>query len=138
MTDTTVALVVAQYNASVTERMEEAARGAADERGVTVAERVDVPGVYDTPLVADRLARRDDIDAVAVVGAVVTGDTDHDRVIADTAAEKLSEISLDRETPVTFGVAGPGMSGAEARERVKKGAEAVNAAVDLLEVLGDV
>ena len=76
--------------------------------------------------------------AGAVVGAVVTGDTDHDRVIADTAAQKLSEISLDRDTPVTFGVAGPGMSGAEARERVEKGAEAVNAAVDLLEVLGDV
>lgn len=138
MTDTTVALVVAQYNASVTERMEEAARGAADERGVTVAEAVDVPGVYDTPLVADRLARRADIDAVAVIGAVVTGDTDHDRVIADTAAQELSEISLDRDTPVTFGVAGPGMSGAEARERVEKGAEAVNAAVDLLEALDDV
>jgi len=138
VTDTTVALVVAQYNASVTERMEEAARGAADERGVAVAEAVDVPGVYDTPLVADRLARRDDIDAVAVIGAVVTGDTDHDRVIADTTAQKLSAISLDRDTPVTFGVAGPGMSGAEARERVEKGAEAVNAAVDLLEALDDV
>ena len=138
VTDIALGLVVAQYNASVTDRMEEAALGAAEERGVTVAETVETPGVYDTPLVADRLARRGDIDAVAVVGAVVTGDTAHDEVIADAAAEKLSQVSLDRDVPVTFGVAGPGMSGAEARDRIEKGAEAVDAAVDVLEALDDV
>ncbi len=37
------------------------------------------PGSYDTPLAADRLARRSDIDAVAVLGAIISGDTDHDR-----------------------------------------------------------
>jgi 6,7-dimethyl-8-ribityllumazine synthase (EC 2.5.1.9) len=94
-----------------------------------------VPGEYDAPLAADRLARRDDIDAVAVIGAIVTGDTDHDEVIADAAAQKLTDVSLDRDKPVTFGVSGPGMSGAEAREREDKGAEAVNAAVDMVEVL---
>jgi len=96
---------------------------------------VPVPGAYDAPLAADRLARRDDVEAVAVVGAVVTGDTDHDRVIADAAAEALVRVSLDRDTPVTFGVSGPGMSGAEARERVEKGAEAVNAAVEMVRTL---
>ena len=128
-------LVVAQYNASVTERMAAAAQDAADDRGATIVETVPVPGVYDAPLPADRLARRDDIDAVAVVGAVVTGDTDHDDVIADAAATALTEVGLDRDTPVTFGVSGPGQSGAEARERVDKGAEAVNAAADLVETL---
>ena len=56
-------------------------------------------------------------------------------MIADAAAQKLTDVSLDRDTPVTFGVSGPGMSGAEAREREDKGAEAVNAAVDMVEVL---
>ncbi|MEZ3116709.1 6,7-dimethyl-8-ribityllumazine synthase [Halobaculum sp. MBLA0147] len=138
MSDVTLGLVVAQFNASVTERMAESARGAADERGATVVEQVEVPGVYDTPLVADRLARRADVDAVAVIGAVVTGDTDHDEVVADAAAKKLSEVSLERDTPVTFGVSGPGQSGAEARERIEKGAEAVDAALDVLEALEDV
>ncbi|WP_119814496.1 6,7-dimethyl-8-ribityllumazine synthase [Halalkaliarchaeum desulfuricum] len=130
----TLGLVVAQFNSEVTEEMETEALAAAQERGATVAETVHVPGVYDSPLAADRLARRDAVDAVAVVGAIVTGDTDHDRVIADATAQGLTQVSLDRDTPITFGVSGPGMSGAEARERTDKGAEAVNAAVDMVGV----
>jgi 6,7-dimethyl-8-ribityllumazine synthase len=128
-------LVVAQFNASVTEPMAEEARTAAADAGAEVVETVEIPGAYDSPLAADRLARRDDVDAVAVIGAIVTGDTDHDRVIADATAQSLTQVSLDRDTPVTFGVAGPGMSGAEARERIEKGAEAVNAAIEMVRTL---
>ncbi len=132
---TAVGLVVAQFNHAVTTEMQAAAEEAAADRDVEITEIIDVPGAYDSPLAADRLARRDDIDAVAVIGAIVTGDTDHDRVIADAAAQGLTDVSLNRDTPVAFGVSGPGMSGAEARERSEKGAEAVNAAVDMVEVL---
>jgi 6,7-dimethyl-8-ribityllumazine synthase len=132
---TQLGLVVARFNESVTGPMEERAREAAAERDATVVETVRVPGSYDTPLAADRLARREDVAAVVVLGAVVTGDTDHDHVIADAAAQGLTRVSLDRDTPVTFGVSGPGMSGAEARERVDKGAEAVYAAVEMVEAL---
>ena len=128
---TSLGLVVAEFNASVTEEMESVARDAAAEADATVAETVHIPGVYDAPLAADRLARRDDIDAVAVLGAIVTGDTDHDQVIGEAVAGRLTDVSLERDTPVTFGVSGPGMSGAEARERIDKGAEAVNAAVEM-------
>jgi 6,7-dimethyl-8-ribityllumazine synthase len=125
-------LVVARYNAAVTDPMAAAAREAAD---VEITETVRVPGTYDAPLAADRLARREGVDAVAVVGAIVAGDTDHDRVIGEATATALTRVSLDRDTPVTFGVSGPGMSGAEARERVDKGAEAVNAAVEMVRTL---
>jgi 6,7-dimethyl-8-ribityllumazine synthase len=128
-----IGLVVAQFNASVTERMASAAHEAAADRDATIVETVEVPGVYDAPLAADRLVRRADVDAVAVIGAIVTGDTDHDQVIGQATATSLTEVSLDRDAPVTFGVSGPGMSGAEARERVDKGAEAVNAAVEMVE-----
>ncbi|WP_435093851.1 6,7-dimethyl-8-ribityllumazine synthase [Halorubrum sp. N11] len=128
-------LVVARFNGSVTEPMTEAAREAAADRDAVIVDEVSVPGAYDSPLAADRLARRDDVDAVAVVGAIVTGDTDHDHVIANATADKLTQVSLDRDTPVTFGVSGPGMSGAEARERIDKGADAAEAAVDLAEEL---
>ena len=131
----TLGLVVAQFNDSVTEPMAETAREAVAERDAVIADEVAVPGAYDSPLAADRLARRTEIDAVAVVGAIVTGDTDHDRVIAEATAAKLTDVSLDRDVPVTFGVSGPGMSGAEARERVDKGAEAAHAAIDLVEEL---
>jgi 6,7-dimethyl-8-ribityllumazine synthase len=128
-------LVVSRFNREVTDQMEEHAHEAAADRGAEVVETLRVPGAYDAPLAADRLARRDEIDAVAVVGTIVTGDTDHDRVIADAAAQGLTDVSLDRDTPVAFGVSGPGMSGAEARERVDKGEEAVDAAVELAEEL---
>jgi 6,7-dimethyl-8-ribityllumazine synthase len=128
-------LVAAEYNASVTEPMRERARETAAERGAEVTHELTVPGSYDAPLAADRLARRDDVDAVAVVGAIVTGDTDHDQVIGRAVAGRLTDVSLERDTPVTFGVSGPGMSGAEARERVDKGAEAVNAAVEMANLL---
>ncbi len=130
-----VGVVVAQFNSSVTTDMQAAAEAAAAERDAEIVDVIEVPGAYDSPLAADRLARRDDIDAVAVIGAIVTGDTNHDQVIADAAAQGLTDVSLERDKPVTFGVSGPGMSGAEARERTDKGAEAVNAAVDMVEVL---
>jgi len=132
-----LALVVAQFNRSVTEPMEVEARDAAVDAGAEIVETVAVPGVYDAPLAADRLARRESIDAVAVIGAVVTGDTDHDQVIAQSCADALTEVSLDRDTPVTYGVSGPGMSGAEARERTDVGARAVESALTLLEELPD-
>lgn len=128
-------LVVSRFNRSVTEPMEESARAAAEDADATVVETVHVPGVYDAPLAADRLARREDVDAVAVVGAVVTGDTDHDDVISHATAQRLTDVSLDRDTPVAFGVTGPAMSGAEARERIDKGGEAVESAIHLAKEL---
>ena len=130
-------LVVAQFNKErpVTHEMAERCREAAAEAGAEIVETLEVPGAYDTPLAADRLARRDDIDAVAVLGAIVTGDTHHDRVIADAAAQGLTDVSLERDTPVAFGVTGPEMSVAEAEERVDYGATAVESAISLAEEL---
>jgi 6,7-dimethyl-8-ribityllumazine synthase len=135
----TLGLVVAQFNKEqpITHEMEAAARDAAAERDATIAETIPVPGAYDAPLAADRLARRDDIDAVAVIGAIITGDTDHDRVIADAAAQGLTEVSLDRDTPVTYGVTGPGMSVADAEARIPKGGDVVDSAIDLAVELQD-
>jgi 6,7-dimethyl-8-ribityllumazine synthase len=126
-------LVVAQYDkhGQVIEAMEASAREAAAAEDATVVATHEVPGSYDTPLAADRLARREDVDAVAVLGAIVSGDTDHDQVIADAAAQGLTRVSLDRDTPVTLGVIGPGMSGDEAAARTDKGGEAVSTAVSL-------
>ncbi|WP_458206205.1 6,7-dimethyl-8-ribityllumazine synthase [Haladaptatus sp. NG-SE-30] len=128
-------LVVAEFNAPVTEQMEASAHEAVEERDVEIAETIHVPGAYDTPLAADRLARQDDIDAVAVLGAIITGDTDHDQVIATAATQKLTDVSLDRDKPVTLGIIGPGMSAAEAHERTDAGARTVEGAIDLVEEL---
>jgi 6,7-dimethyl-8-ribityllumazine synthase len=126
-------LVVAQFNKDrpITREMAEQAREAAADRGAEIVETLEVPGSYDTPLAADRLARREDTDAVVVIGAIITGDTDHDTVIADAAAQGLTDVSLDRDTPVTLGIIGPGMSQDEAIARIDYGATAVESAIDL-------
>lgn len=116
--------------------MTELAESKAEEMGAETV-KVEVSGAYDTPLAADRLARREDIDAVTVIGAVVSGDTDHDQVIAHSVAKKLSGISLERDKPVTLGVTGPGMSGDEAEAREEYGAKAVKAAFKSIENLSD-
>jgi len=128
-------LVVAEFNRDVTEAMEERALETADELDVEVVETHHVPGAYDAPLAADRLARRDDVDAVTVVGAIKSGDTDHDAVIGSAVAQGLTDVSLDRDTPVTLGVTGPGMSMDEAHARTGYGASALEGAVDLVEEL---
>lgn len=130
-------LVVAKFDKTgeVISAMETAAREAAAESGADVVATHHVPGSYDTPLAADRLARDDDIDAVVVIGAIVRGDTDHDQIIAHAAATGLTRVSVDRDTPVTFGVIGPGMTEAEARERVGYAGTAVESAIELVEGL---
>ncbi len=133
----TLGLVIATFNAPVTEEMAASARSAAEEAGVDIATEIEVPGAYDTPLAADKLARREEIDAVAVLGAIITGDTDHDDVIGAAAAQKLTDVSLDRDTPVTMGITGPGQSADEARARTDYGARAVESAIDLATELED-
>jgi 6,7-dimethyl-8-ribityllumazine synthase len=130
-----LAFVTTQYNEPVTEPMTDLAEQAAEEHGAEVLETVQVPGVYDTPLAADRLAATPGVDAVVVIGAVVSGETDHDQVVVQTVGRALIEISREHDKPVTFGVSGPGMTPEVAADRVDKGAGAVNAAIDMLENL---
>ena len=128
-------LVVSSFNRPITAAMEEQALEAAADRGASVVETVHVPGAYDTPLAADRLARRADIEAVAVIGAIVTGETGHDEVIAEAAVSRLTDVSLDRDTPVALGITGPDMTADQAQDRTDYGARAVESAIDLVEEL---
>ncbi len=128
-------LVVAEFNKPITSQMQEAAEEAAEENDAEVVEVIHVPGSYDTPLAADRMARREEVDAVAVLGAIVKGDTDHDQVIGNAAAKGLTEVSLDRDTPVALGITGPGMTAEEARERVDYGYQAAESAIRMAEDL---
>lgn len=127
-------LVVATFDKTgdVIPRLEESARQAATAHDATIIETIYVPGSYDTPLAADRLARRDDIDAVVAIGAIISGDTDHDQVIAQAAADGLTSVSLERDTPVTLGIIGPGMTVEQARERGDYGGFAVTSAIELI------
>lgn len=130
-------IVKADYNQAITDRMLEIAKEKAEELEVQVEKIIEVPGAYDTPLAADRIARKDEIDAVVVIGAIIEGDTDHDKIIGHAAAEKLSDVSLERDTPVLMSIAGPGMTAEEAKDRTHYAAGAVESAKNMYKELGE-
>lgn len=132
-----IGVVRAKFNEEVTSKMLEKAKETAERHGAEI-EVVEVPGAYDTPLATDKLARNMGVDAVTVIGAIIEGDTAHDKTIAAAAAKQLSEISVDRDTPVTLGITGPGMTAEEAYERIDYAEEAVKAAVELVDEIGEV
>lgn len=132
---TSLGFVVATYHEPIIDQMETLARERADELDASVTDTIHVPGAYDVVLPADRLARRDDIDAVVTIGSIVAGATDHDSVIGHAVATQLQAVARERDTPVTLGIAGPGMTADVARDRVDYGAGAVEAAVELVTAL---
>lgn len=129
-----IGLVVAEYNREITSSMREEAENAAEENGAEV-EIVHVPGSYDTPLAAKKLADKESIDCVTVMGAIIEGETDHDTIIGNSTAKTLQEVSLEAEKPVTMAITGPGMTAEEAYERTHYAYNAVEGALDMVEEL---
>jgi 6,7-dimethyl-8-ribityllumazine synthase len=128
-----IALVVSEFNYDVTRVMEEKAISHARFLGAEVPIVFRVPGVYDSPFGVLQVIRLDYVDAVAVIGAVIQGETKHDEVVANQAARALIDISLQYGKPVTLGVIGPGASRVQALERAEEYARrAVEAAVKLV------
>jgi 6,7-dimethyl-8-ribityllumazine synthase len=130
--------VVSEFNRDITYQMELLGREHAQFLGAEVAAVVYVPGVYDMPLVAKKLLRREDIDAVVTIGCVIQGETAHDEIVVSQAARKLMDLSLEFDKPVTLGITGPKMSRLDAHKRVDYSKRAVEAAVKLLQRLGGV
>lgn len=104
--DERFALVVSRYNETVTRRLLNGAvetllhHGVSDER-ITV---VWVPGSFEIPLVADRLANSGRYAAVCCLGAVVQGETDHHEYINQQVSRGLMEAGRQSGVPVLFGV----------------------------------
>ncbi len=101
-----VALVASRFNSFLVEQLIKGALDAfvrlgGDENDVTL---VRVPGAYELPLVAKRLAEGGGVDAIVCLGAVVQGATPHAALINETTARAFSQISLETLVPVTDGV----------------------------------
>ncbi|HYY47378.1 MAG TPA: 6,7-dimethyl-8-ribityllumazine synthase, partial [Thermoplasmata archaeon] len=94
-----------------------------------------VPGVFEIPLAVQRLLERADVDAAVAIGAVIKGETLHDEALMAAAPRALLEVELRAGKPVGLGITGPGMTDEQAAARVDKGAEAVDAALAMHEIL---
>ncbi len=124
--------VVSEFNRDITYQMELLAREHARFLGAEVVHTIMVPGVYDMPLAVRKLLEKEDIDAVVAIGCVIQGETAHDEIVAQHAARKLMDLSLELDKPVTLGISGPRMSRLDAHKRVDYGKRAVEAAVKLV------
>ncbi len=129
-------IVVSEFNYDVTYLMLQRAITHAKFLGAEVRYVVKSPGVYDMPLLVEELLKKSDVDAVVTLGAVITGATKHDEVIAHQVARKLMDLAERYGKPVTLGISGPGMNRMQALERVDDYARrAVEAAIKLVKRL---
>ncbi len=76
-------------------------RSGADEKTITI---VRVPGAFEIPLVAKKLAKSGDFDAIICLGAVIRGDTPHFEYISSEVSKGIATATLDTGIPIAFGV----------------------------------
>ena len=101
-----VGIVVAEFNDFITSRLLEGAVAGLKSHGVrdddvTIAS---VPGSFEIPLVAKKMADSGQHDAVICLGAVIRGETDHYNYVAGEAAKGIANASVSSGVPVIFGV----------------------------------
>ena len=101
-----VGLVVSRYNDFVTNRLRDGAMEALRAAGVGDEAIVvaPVPGAFEVPQAARRLAVAGGVDAVVGLGCLIRGETPHFEVIASAVAHGLTQAALDSGVPMTFGV----------------------------------
>jgi 6,7-dimethyl-8-ribityllumazine synthase len=104
--DMRIAIVAARFNRFIVDQLVQGAQDALDRQQIDSSQRalVWVPGAFEIPLVAERLAGSGKYDAVIGLGAVVRGGTPHFDFVAGECASGLTRVALDHGIPVTFGV----------------------------------
>ncbi len=139
-----IACVLSTYHREITAEMAGSARETLLAAGLFPENwlQVEVPGAYELPIVARRLARRADVQAVLALGLVLKGETDHDLHIASAVSRALLDASLETDKPILFGVLTcSSLEQARARARrekeggLDKGAETARAAIGVLRAL---
>jgi 6,7-dimethyl-8-ribityllumazine synthase len=131
-----IAIVVSEFNGEVTSKMLEIALERSRSLKISVIRTCRVPGAFDMPVIVDALLKKEEVDAIVTLGAIIKGQTKHDELIAGVVAKILAELSIRHQKPVSLGITGPGMSDRQAHQRIRPVAErAVEAAQKLHEEL---
>ena len=130
-------LVVSRFNEFFTRKLLEGAQDALLRHGVS-REDVEVawvPGAFEIPLIAKKLAQTKRYDAVICLGAVVRGETPHFEYIAGQLTKDISRVGLDTGLPVIYGViTADTLEQAIERAGTKQGNKGFEAAVSAIEM----
>ena len=134
-------IVVSRFNDLITGKLLDGAldtltRHGADEGDIDVAR---VPGSWEIPLTAQRMAESGDYDAVIALGAVIRGETPHFEYVSNEATKGVAKATLDTDIPIAFGVLTTDTTEqAVDRAGVKqgnKGSEAAESAIEMADLL---
>lgn len=138
ISDKKFAIIVSEWNEEVTESLFNGAHQTLLDNGAKKDNilKVYVPGSFELSLGAQKLAKRDEIDAVICIGCVIQGETKHFDFICDAVAHGITNVSLKYDKPVIFGVLTPNTQ-KQALDRAggkhgNKGDEAAITAVKML------
>lgn len=132
-----IGIVVARFNDFITERLLEGATAALSDAGVggDFVDVIRVPGAFEIPMAAQRIAETGQVEAVICLGCLIRGATPHFEYIASACAHGITAAAASTGVPMAFGVLTTN-SAEEALERVApgpshKGREAADAAIEM-------
>ena len=132
-----VAIVVSRFNELLSNRLLSGAEDALERHGVD-GDAVDVawvPGSFEIPIVASRMAAGGSYDAVVALGVVIRGSTPHFEYVASEVAKGVARVGLDTGVPVSFGiVTADTIEQAVERAGTKQGNKGWDAAVSGIEM----
>jgi len=100
------ALLVTRFNDFITTKLLDGAKDMLQRHGCPDEQMtiVRVPGSYELPLAARKLADAEEFDAIICLGCIIRGQTPHFDFIAAECAKGIAQVAMDSGTPVTFGV----------------------------------
>jgi len=139
--DKAVAVIVARWNSQITEGLLQGALKELERNNVANYKVIRVPGAFELPIAAKRVAQTGKYDAIVTLGCVIRGDTPHFDYVCSETARGVGEVALTESLPVAFGVlTTDDLAQSLARsgdDEENKGIEAVAAALELLVTFED-
>ncbi|MEY4665435.1 6,7-dimethyl-8-ribityllumazine synthase [Weissella cibaria] len=133
-----IAIVMSRFNTLITDPLLAGAKEALTMHGVEMA-NIDVyivPGAFDIPLVAEKVANTAKYDGIVTLGAVIRGETDHYDLVINGAMTGIAQVGLKTGVPTVFGVlTADTLEQAQHRAGGKAGNKGSEVALALLELL---
>ncbi|MCH9609699.1 MAG: 6,7-dimethyl-8-ribityllumazine synthase [Chlamydiales bacterium] len=129
------ALVAARFNREITQKLVDGARDCLVQHGACEPELIWVPGAFELPLIAKKMAESGKYGGVICLGAVIRGETAHFEHVASQAASGILHASLSTDVPVIFSVlTTETVAQAEARSGAKEGNAGFSGALTAIEM----
>lgn len=120
MNNINLAIVVSEFNRDVTVKMLDVAQEYLKKMTFVRMKFIFwVPGTFDMPLAINELVKREDVDVIVTLGAVIKGETSHDLIVAENTARIIADLTIKYDKPISLGITGPDMTFEQAMDRVK-------------------